>query len=336
MNNQQVLITGGTGSFGRAFVSYIFANYPQVKKVVVFSRDEQKQFEMAQDFSPKDYPIKYILGDVRNLDRLLKATKNIDILIHAAAMKHVPAAEQNPMECVMTNILGSQNVIDAALASGVRKVVALSTDKAASPANLYGASKLCLEKLFVHANQSGGTQFSVVRYGNVFGSKGSVVPFFLKKKADGFLPITHPEMTRFSITMQDGIDLVIYALDKGWGGEIILPIAPSYRILDVAKAIAPDIEHRNVGIRVGEKLHEVMFSLADAPYTVERDNYYVICPPEDCWTNADYCSKTGAKPVPDSFEYHSGRNSQWLTVADISSLIHSEILLSQRTAILKS
>ncbi|MDP1615545.1 MAG: SDR family NAD(P)-dependent oxidoreductase [Methylococcales bacterium] len=283
MNNQQVLITGGTGSFGRAFVRYIFENYPQVIKVVVFSRDEQKQFEMAQEFSPTDYPIKYILGDVRNIDSLLKATKNIDILIHAAAMKHVPAAEQNPMECVMTNILGSQNVIDAAFANKVKKVVALSTDKSTYPINVYGASKLFLEKLFIYADSQKETQdirFSVVRYGNIFGSKGSVVPFFLKKRNDDFLPITHPEMTRFSITMQEGIDLVMYALEYGWGGEVIVPIAPSYRILDVATAIAPDIEHRIIGMRAGEKIEEILITRNEAAYAVRRDDYYIICPVE--------------------------------------------------------
>jgi UDP-N-acetylglucosamine 4,6-dehydratase (inverting) len=326
MNNKNVLITGGTGSFGKAFVRYLLDKFPEISRIVIFSRDEQKQYEMANEFSPKKYPLQYLLGDVRDYARMLEVTKGIDIIIHSAAMKHVPAAEQNPRECIKTNILGSQNVIDAALANGVSTVVALSTDKAASPANLYGASKLCLEKLFVHANQPGGTRFSVVRYGNVFGSKGSVVPFFLKKQADGFLPITHPEMTRFSITMQDGIDLVMYALDKGWGGEIILPIAPSYRILDVATAVAPDIEHRHVGIRTGEKLHEIMFSLADAPYTVERDKYYVICPPDGCWSSAEYCSKTGAQPVPESFEYHSGYNQDWLSVEQIQKLIDSELL----------
>lgn len=325
LNHKNILITGGTGSFGKAFVRYLLDRFPDIARIVIFSRDEQKQYEMANQFSPRKYPLQYLLGDVRDYARMLEVTKGIDVIVHSAAMKHVPAAEQNPRECIKTNILGSQNVIDAALANGVSKAIALSSDKAASPANLYGASKLCLEKLFIHANLAGGTRFSVVRYGNVFGSKGSVVPFFLKKKADGFLPITHPEMTRFSITMQDGIDLVMYALDKGWGGEIILPIAPSYRILDVAVAVAPDVEHRNVGIRTGEKLHEIMFSLADAPYTVKRDKYYIICQPEGYWSKDEYCSKTGAKPVPESFEYHSGHNSDWLTVGQIQKLVDSEL-----------
>ena len=325
MNNKNILITGGTGYFGKAFVRYLLDRFPDISRIVIFSRDEQKQYEMANEFSPTEYPIRYMLGDVRDQARLMKVSQGVDILIHSAAMKHVPAAEHNPMECIKTNILGSQNIIDAALANGVSQVVALSTDKAASPANLYGASKLCLEKLFIHANLEEKTKFSVVRYGNIFGSKGSVVPFFLKKKADGVLPITHPEMTRFSITMQDSIDLVMYALDKGWGGEIIVPIAPSYRILDVAAAVAPDIEHRIVGIRSGEKLHELMFSLTDAPSTVKRDQYYIICPSQGSWSRDDYCVKTKAEPVLESFEYHSGHNTEWLTIAKIQTLISSEL-----------
>jgi UDP-N-acetylglucosamine 4,6-dehydratase (inverting) len=331
MNNQQILITGGTGSFGNAFVRYIFTHYPQVKRVVIFSRDEQKQFEMAQEFSPKKYPIKYVLGDVRNLDSLLKATRNIDILVHSAAMKHVPAAEQNPMECVMTNILGSQNVIDAAFANNVKKVVALSTDKSTYPINVYGASKLFLEKLFTYADTQKGDQdirFSVVRYGNVFGSKGSVIPFFLKRRHDDFLPITHADMTRFSITMQEGIELVMYALTKAWGGEVIVPIAPSYRILDVAAAIAPDIEHRIVGIRPGEKLDEIMITSNESSCTVQRDHYYIVCPHEGHWSRDEYCAKTDAAKVADGFEYDSANNKDWLDVASIKKLITTESILS--------
>ncbi len=318
------MITGGTGSFGKAYVAHLLKKYPDISEIVIFSRDEQKQYEMSNEFSPDRCPVKYLLGDVRDYARMLEVSKGMDIIIHSAAIKHVPAAEKNPRECIKTNILGSQNVIDAALANGVSQVVALSTDKAASPANLYGASKLCLEKLFIFANQPSGTRFSVVRYGNVFGSKGSVVPFFIKKKSAGYLPITHPDMTRFSITMQDGIDLVMYALEKGWGGEIILPIAHSYRILDVAAAIAPDIEHRHVGIRSGEKLHEIMFSMADSASTVSRDKYYVICPPDSHWGCDEYCEKTGARPVSDAFEYHSGKNTDWLSVGQIRNLIATE------------
>ncbi|MCK5684673.1 polysaccharide biosynthesis protein, partial [bacterium] len=285
---------------------------------------EQKQFEMANRFSPKQYPIKYLLGDIRDKDRIMEVTEGIDILIHSAAMKHVPAAEQNPMECVKTNILGSQNVIDAALKNKVKKIIALSTDKAAAPLNVYGASKLTLEKLFLYANAKSDAKFSVVRYANVFGSKGSVVPFFLKKKSEGFLPVTHPDMTRFSITMQDAIDLVMFALQQGWGGEVVIPIAPSYRVPDVAEAVAPGIEQRIVGIRTGEKLHESLFTEYNAPNTVKHGKYYIICPTEDSWTREDYCGATDAESVPISFEYQSGKNTDWLSVAQIRELIDSE------------
>ncbi|HIP20999.1 MAG TPA: UDP-N-acetylglucosamine 4,6-dehydratase (inverting) [Sulfurimonas sp.] len=330
LNNKQILITGGTGSFGRAFVRYVFEHYPDIKRVVIFSRDEQKQHEMAAEFSPKAYPIKYMLGDVRDLDRVMKVSRGIDILIHAAAMKHVPASEQNPMECVKTNILGAQNVIDAALENGIKKVVALSTDKSANPINVYGASKLMLEKLFVFADAEKMEQdikFSVVRYGNIFGSKGSVVPFFLKKKSEGVLPITHTEMTRFSITMQESIDLVMYALEKGWGGEVMVPIAPSYKVTDIAKAIAPDIKHKIVGIRKGEKLHEVLLTSEESFDTVRRENYYIICPSEGNWCRDEYCEKTNTVAVEDGFEYNSESNNMWLCVEDIEKLINDKDMM---------
>lgn len=330
LNNKQILITGGTGSFGRAFVRYVFEQYADVKRVVIFSRDEQKQHEMAGEFSPKEYPIKYMLGDVRDLDRVMKVTQGIDVLIHSAAMKHVPASEQNPMEAVKTNILGSQNIIDAALANGVKKVVALSTDKSTYPINVYGATKLLLEKLFVFADAEKMEQdirFSVVRYGNIFGSKGSVVPFFLKKQKDGFLPITDEKMTRFSITLQESIDLVMYALTKGWGGEVIVPIAPSYRLLDVAKAVAPDVEHRRVGMRQGEKLDEIMTTKSESPQTARRDGFYIVCPTEGSWSRDDYCEKTDAIAVKDGFEYDSGTNDAWLSVEQIEKFIESEDII---------
>ena len=328
LNNKTILITGGTGSFGKTFTRYIFKNYPNVKRVIIFSRDEQKQFSMMSEFSPKEYPIKYYLGDVRDKDRLLQVSKGVDILVHSAAMKHVPASEQNPFECVKTNILGSQNVIDAAFENGIKQVVALSTDKAASPINAYGASKFMLEKLFTFANsQTDDIKFSVVRYGNIFGSKGSVVPFFIKHKVKGFLPITDTRMTRFSLKMQESIDLVMYALNNGWGGEIIVPIVPSYKITDVAKAIAPDIEHRVVGIRKGEKLHEVMVTEYESYNTVQRDKYYIICPTEDSWNKNDYINRTGAVPFKEGFEYNSGNNDKWLSVEDIKELIDQEELM---------
>jgi len=330
LTNKTILITGGTGSFGKAFVRYIFKNYPKIKKIVIFSRDEQKQHTMSSEFSPKEYPIKYLLGDVRDTNRIKEITRGIDIIIHSAAMKHVPASEQNPMECIKTNILGSQNIIDAALENNVKQVVALSTDKAASPINVYGASKLLLEKLFVFADAQKMEQdikFSTVRYGNIFGSKGSVIPFFLNKREEGFLPLTSEKMTRFSITLQESIDLVMYALTKGWGGEIIVPIAPSYRLPDVATAVAPETEHRIVGIRKGEKLHEVMVTSEESFDTVKRDKFYIICPSEGNWDREAYGQKTGATVVEDGFEYDSGSNDVWLSVEDIEKLIADEEMM---------
>jgi UDP-N-acetylglucosamine 4,6-dehydratase/5-epimerase len=325
MKNKTLLITGGTGSFGKAFISHIFQHHADVARVLVFSRDEQKQFHMANDPRFVQLPIEYKLGDVRDATRLMEVCKGVDVIIHSAAMKHVPAAEKNPFECIKTNVIGSQNVIEAALAHGVPQVVALSTDKAASPANMYGASKLSAEKLFVHANQRGATKFSVVRYGNVFGSNGSVVPFFMKKKNDAFLPITDPGMTRFSITLQDSIDLVLFALNEGWGGEVVVPIAASYRITDVASAVSEKSVQKTIGARPGEKLHEIMFSATDSAYTVKNGRYYVICPADGAWGVDDYCAKTGAEKVASGFEYCSGTNAEWLSVADIRALIASQL-----------
>jgi len=328
LNNKTILITGGTGSFGKAFVEYIFAHYSQIKKVIIFSRDEQKQYKMMQKFSPQKYPIKYLLGDIRDTKRVDEVTRGVDIIIHSSAMKHVPASEQNPMECIKTNILGSQNIIDSALLNNIKQVVALSTDKAVSPINVYGASKLLLEKLFIFANSQKEEQnikFSVVRYGNIFGSDGSVVPFFLSKKDNDFLPITSDKMTRFSITMQESIDLVLYALKNAWGGEIIVPIAPSYHILDVATAIAPKSEKRIIGIREGEKLDEIMLSKEESLYSVKRDNYYIICPTQSDWNREEYCNKFNLMSIENEFEYNSTDNSEWLLVEDIRGLIENEI-----------
>jgi UDP-N-acetylglucosamine 4,6-dehydratase (inverting) len=331
LDGQTVLITGGTGSFGRAFVKDVLTHYPAVKKIIIFSRDEQKHFEMMNEYPRAQFPsLQFMLGDVRDRQRVMEASYGVDIIVHSAAMKHVPTSEMNPMECVKTNILGSQNIVDAALENGVKKVVALSSDKASGPANFYGASKLCLERLFTWADGQKGnrdTRFTVVRYANVFGSKGSVVPFFLKKKAEGYLPVTHPDMTRLSITMQEGVDLVHFALREGWGGEVVLPLSPSYRILDIAKAVAPTAEIRIVGIRPGEKIHETMFTDADAPFTVQRDQYYIICPnpATGSWTRDEYCKKTGAVPVPDGFVYSSDTNKQWLSIDEIRELIRKEI-----------
>lgn len=321
-----VAITGGTGSFGRCFIDYLFRQEEGPRLVTVISRDEQKQHAMAIDLPPSQYPIRYCLGDVRDLDRMRELTAGVDVLIHSAAMKHVPAAENNPMECVKTNIIGSNNLLTAALANGVSRVVALSTDKAALPSTFYGASKLCLEKLFVNADAQGKTRFSVVRYANVFGSKGSVIPLFRRKRAEGVLPITHAGMTRFSITMQGAIDLVLFALEEGWGGEIVVPVVPSYRIPDVATAVAPEAEQRIVGVRPGEKLHEVMISHVDAPHTVRRGNFLVICPADGRYDVAQYARETGGQRVSENFEYSSGENDEWLSVDDIRSLLVTEQL----------
>ena len=287
LNNKTVLITGGTGSFGRKFIETILEMY-EPNKVIVYSRDELKQFEMQQKWPISDVKpmMRYFIGDVRDLDRLSMAMEGVDVVIHAAALKQVPTAEYNPFEAVKTNILGGQNVIDAAFKMNVNKVIALSTDKAAAPINLYGATKLTSDKLFIAANNYKGEhdiKLSVVRYGNVMGSRGSVIPFFIKQKEKGILPITDERMTRFNITLKQGVDFVLECLDKMWGGELFVPKIPSYKILDVAKAIAPDAKYEIVGIRPGEKLHEEMITETDALATVEFDKYFVILPSAELW-----------------------------------------------------
>ncbi len=326
LNNKNILITGGTGSFGKQFVATVLRDYPQVKRLVVYSRDELKQFEMAQRFPMSKYPaMRYFIGDIRDGERFKRACEGIDIIIHAAALKQVVAAEYNPIECIKTNILGAQNVIDAAMDCGVQKVVALSTDKAAAPINLYGATKLCSDKLFVAANNMRGHRdlsFSVVRYGNVIGSRGSVMPFFLGKRSTGILPITDPNMTRFNISLDDGIKLVMYALEHAWGGEIFIPKIPSYRITDVATAIGPECEQQIVGVRPGEKIHEEMITEADSLNTIELDKYYVICPTNVFfWTKDELAKAFNGKPVPVGFSYNSGENTEWLTVEDLRTQI---------------
>lgn len=327
LDNQSVLITGGTGSFGKAFVRTVLKAYPKIKRLVIFSRDELKQFEMAQIFSSQDYPcMRYFIGDVRDKERLQRALKGIDIVIHAAALKHVPAAEYNPFECIKTNILGAQNLIDACLDNGVKHVVALSTDKAAAPINLYGATKLCSDKLFVAANNYKGEhdiRFSVVRYGNVMGSRGSVIPFFLEKRKTGILPITDPSMTRFNISLDDGVKMVLWAFKHAKGGEIFVPKIPSYRITDVATAIAPECEQRIVGIRPGEKLHEEMITLGDSPNTVDLGEYYAILPVGHRYNLDQYCEMMNGTQVGLNFSYNSCQNETFLTVAEIRQLIAS-------------
>ncbi len=323
MAGLHVVITGGTGSFGRAFVSHLFGSGASPRLVTVVSRDEQKQHEMAMEMSPSKLPVRYRLGDVRDAARMLELTQGADVVVHAASMKHVPAAENNPMECVKTNILGSHNVASAALMNRVPRVVALSTDKAALPSAFYGASKLMLERLFLHADLAGETRFSVVRYANVFGTRGSVVPLFLKLRESGELPITDPQATRFSITLKESVALVMYAYEHGWGGEIVVPVAPSYRITDVARAIAPEARHRIIGLRPGEKTHELLVSQWEAPQTVRRDGHLVICPVAGRYDLERYVAGTGAQRIADAGEYSSERNDRWLGVEDIRALVRA-------------
>jgi UDP-N-acetylglucosamine 4,6-dehydratase (inverting) len=323
--DKAILITGGTGSLGKALVSHILHEFPGVKRIVIFSRDEQKQFQMAQQYPAAQFPqIRFFIGDVRDFDRLKRAFRGIDYVIHAAAMKHVPIAEYNPMECVKTNILGAENVINAALETEVERVVALSTDKAAAPINLYGATKLASDKLFVAANNIRGKnpiRFSVVRYGNVMGSNGSVIPFFLKRRKTGILPITDPSMTRFNITLQGGVDMVMYALKEAWGGEIFVPKIPSYRILDLAEAIGPDCDKPVTGIRPGEKIHEEMITASDSFFTYDLGKYYAILPATHSWKLVEYTETFKAKRIEHGFAYSSGTNAEWETVASLRKLI---------------
>jgi UDP-N-acetylglucosamine 4,6-dehydratase len=325
LNNRSVLITGGTGSLGQALTKRILEEFPKVKRLVIFSRDEQKQFQMRQKFSDEKYPaMRYFIGDVRDFERVKRALRDIDCVIHAAAMKHVPIAEFNPMECIKTNVMGAENVINACLETGVKKVVALSTDKAAAPINLYGATKLTSDKLFIAANNIRGKnsiKFSVVRYGNVMGSNGSVIPFFLKKRHDGMLPITDFEMTRFNISLDEGVDLVLHALDSAWGGEIFVPKIPSYRITDVAKAIAPNCKQEIVGIRSGEKIHEEMITASDSYNTYDLGKYYAILPQKSIWNLNEFVKKHHAEKVSKGFFYNSGENKDWLSVEDLRALI---------------
>lgn len=329
LNNSSILITGGTGSFGKKFVDTLIKTYPDIKRLVIYSRDELKQFEMEQVYSTKKYKfLRYFIGDVRDSERLKRACEGIDIIVHAAAMKQVPAAEYNPMEAIKTNIMGAENVIKAALDSGVRRVVALSTDKAAAPINLYGATKLCSDKLFIAANNMKGPRdikFNVVRYGNVMGSRGSVIPFFIKKRKSGVLPITDKNMTRFNISLNDGISLVLFALNNGWGGELFVPKIPSYRITDLALAIGPECEQKIVGIRPGEKIHEEMITASDSFNTVDLGKYYAILPQQPIWSVEDYLDHFNANFVEPGFTYNSGENEEFLTVDDIQKLIKQHV-----------
>lgn len=329
LNHKSILITGGTGSLGKALVKRIYRDYPEVNRLVIFSRDEQKQYQMAMEYPVSEYPsIRYFIGDVRDRERMIRAMNGIDVVIHAAAMKHVPIAEYNPSECIKTNVNGAENVIHASIETGVKNVVALSTDKACAPINLYGATKLTSDKLFIAANNIKGKndiRFSVVRYGNVMGSNGSVIPFFLKQRSAGFLPITDLTMTRFNISLDEGVDMVFHALANAWGGELYVPKIPSYKIVDVATAIAPNTEQRVVGIRPGEKIHEEMITSSDSYNTYDLGGYYVILPVTVSWNTDDYFKKYDGQKVPSGFSYNSGENTDWLDVESIRNLIKKNV-----------
>jgi len=329
LDNKSILVTGGTGSFGRAFIRTVLAQYPNVRRLVVYSRDELKQYEMSQELSPEKHrALRYFIGDVRDQERLRRALEGIDTVVHAAAMKQVPAAEYNPFECIKTNVLGAQNMIEACLDSGVTNVVALSTDKAAAPINLYGATKLCSDKLFTAANNVKGARdlrLSVVRYGNVLGSRRSVVPFFLAQRAKGVFPVTDPTMTRFNISLEEGVDMVLWALENALGGEIFVPKIPSYHILDLAEAIGPECEIQVVGIRPGEKLHEEMITASDSLNTVDLGPYYAILPSAGEHLPDDYLEKRGGTRVEPGFAYNSGSNPEFLNVAQLRELISRHV-----------
>jgi len=324
LNNKSVLITGGTGSFGKKFTEIILNKYPDIKRLVIYSRDELKQFDMSQDYPEDKYPqVRFFIGDVRDRDRFIRACEGIDVIIHTAALKQVVAAEYNPDEFIKTNIGGAQNVIDGALETNVKVVIALSTDKAAAPINLYGATKLVSDKLFIAANNIKGKRdlrFSAVRYGNVMGSRGSVIPFFMAKAKNGNkIPITHKEMTRFNISLESGVEMVLWAIENALGGEIFVPKIPSYKIETVARAIAPNAELVDVGIRPGEKLHEEMITDSDSYNTIEFDKYFAILP---SGANMEkYMKHFNAIKVPKGFQYNSGTNTQWVDVAEMQSLI---------------
>ena len=326
LDNKTVLITGGTGSFGKQFIETILDRYPKVKKIIIYSRDELKQFDLRQKYSENEFPqLRFFIGDVRDEKRLIQACEGVDVVIHAAAIKQVDTAEYNPTECIRTNIGGAENVISAALQTGVKDLVALSTDKACAPINLYGATKLASDKLFTAANNIRGSKdirFSVVRYGNVMGSRGSVIPFFMSKRKEGVLPITHEEMTRFNISLQDGVDMVMHALQNHLGGEIFIPKIPSYKILDVAEAVAPGCKIKVVGIRPGEKLHEEMITDTDSLNTIDVGRYYAILPSVSyTFTDKQYIEHHNADRVEFGFKYTSGNNLDWETVDSLRDLI---------------
>jgi UDP-N-acetylglucosamine 4,6-dehydratase len=324
LDGKSVLVTGATGSFGKRFIKTVLDEHSP-KRLIVFSRDELKQFEMQQKLSAPN--LRYFLGDVRDKERLYRAFDGVDVVIHAAAMKQVPASEYNPMEAIKTNIIGAENVVNVCIDQEVKHVVALSTDKAANPLNLYGATKLCSDKLFIAANALSGrhrTRFSVVRYGNVIGSRGSVIPFFMQRRASGVLPITDPRMTRFWITLGQGVKFVLDSLERMHGGEIFVPKIPSMKVTEVAQVVAPECRTEIIGIRPGEKLHEIMVTQDDAINTVEFDNYYAIQPGVEWWDRKKFLASTGGRPVAEDFQYSSDTNTEWMTRSELTALLERE------------
>lgn len=327
IENSSILITGGTGSFGKKFTETILKRYPNLRRLVIYSRDELKQFEMSQLYPKEKYKnLRFFLGDVRDLNRFRRACEGIDLIIHAAALKQVPAAEYNPDEFVKTNIIGAQNIIESSLSCNVKCVIALSTDKAAAPINLYGATKLVSDKLFIAANNIRGSKdirFSCVRYGNVLGSRGSVIPFFMQKAKEGVIPVTHKDMTRFNITLEEGIELVLWSIENALGGEIFVPKIPSYKIGTLVEAIAPKAEVVYTGIRPGEKIHEEMITSSDSYYTIDTGKYYAILPPDS--HKEKYLKHFNASDVEQGFQYNSGTNTDWLSVEALRDLIKEHI-----------
>jgi len=329
LTGKSILITGGTGSFGKKFARTILSRYADIKRLVIYSRDELKQFEMSLDYPKSRFPqVRFFIGDVRDKERLCKALEGVDIVIHAAALKQVPTCEYNPFEAIKTNVLGAQNLIEACLAQEVKRVVALSTDKAAAPINLYGATKLCSDKLFVSANNFRGAReikFSVVRYGNVMGSRGSVIPFFLEQGKSGTLSITDTRMTRFNITLEEGVEMVLFALSQMWGGEIFVPKIPSYQILDLAEAIAPGCRKKIIGIRPGEKLHEEMLTETDSLNSLEFEKFFIILPSTPLWDVDSYLKLHDGRRCALGFSYNSGKNTDWLTIEQLRQLIRIHV-----------
>ena len=324
-STSRILITGGTGSFGKAFIANVLLRFPDIRRIVVYSRDELKQWELQQQYPSSEYPqLRFFLGDVRDQDRLRRALEGIDTVVHAAALKQVPAAEYNPIEFVKTNVLGAENLIQACFDTDVQKVVALSTDKAAAPINLYGATKLCSDKLFIAANNIKGDRnlcFSVVRYGNVMGSRGSVIPYFLERSKTGVLPITNPSMTRFNISLREGVEMVLWSLENAFGGELFVPKIPSYRITDVAEAIGPSCEKPIIGIRPGEKIHEEMITAADSFTTIDLGPYYAILPSDGRVQQIYKEAGISCTPVLNGLAYNSGSNPKFLNVEQLRALI---------------